>query len=164
MDSAFYASLESTEDFVDKAPIFSKDTPDLSMMFRSIFDEVQQKVPFMPESEDVPDWEDLLDEHVELLKSNGLNSNRFLFNGGLGARVVGGQEAAPHSWPWQLFLSFDKWDCGAIMIHPAWAMTASHCFPGESPFEIVVKTFIFRPRVECSFISTIHSFENTGSQ
>ena len=166
MDDAFYASLETTTDFIDKAPIFTKDSPDLSMMFRSMFDEhfVEHKVSFIPESEDVPDWEDLLDEHVELLKSNGLNSNRFLFNGGLGARVVGGQEAAPHSWPWQLFLSFDKWDCGAIMIHPAWALTASHCFPGEYFLGTTVRECIFRPGVERSIFSTLHPFENLGSQ
>ena len=89
------------------------------------------KTPFIPYVDPEPEWEDLGEEHVELLKSNGLDSNRFLFNGGLGARVVGGQEAVPHSWPWQLFVSFDTWDCGAILIHPAWAMTASHCFPGS---------------------------------
>ena len=34
------------------------------------------------------------------------------------------------SWPWQLFVSFDEWDCGAVMIHPIWSLSASHCFPG----------------------------------
>ena len=38
----------------------------------------------------------------------------------MGGRVIGGDEAEPNSWPWQLFLSFDGWDCGAVMIHPTW--------------------------------------------
>ena len=134
MDDQFYESLDVTSGQIDTAPIFVMDSPDPNMMFRSFLDNgpVQESVKaFVPKVDDEPEWEDLGEEHVELLKSNGLDSNRFLFNGGLGARVVGGQEAEPHSWPWQLFISFDTWDCGAILIHPVWAMTASHCFPGK---------------------------------
>ena len=29
-----------------------------------------------------------------------------------------------------MFVSFDEWDCGAVMIHPIWSLSASHCFPG----------------------------------
>ena len=49
----------------------------------------------------------------------------------IGGRVIGGNDAQAHSWPWQIFLSFDEWDCGAIMIHPTWLLTAAHCVPGQ---------------------------------
>ncbi|XP_031574388.1 chymotrypsinogen A-like [Actinia tenebrosa] len=45
-----------------------------------------------------------------------------------GARVVGGEEAVPHSWPWQLSLrKYGRHTCGASLITPGWALTAGHC-------------------------------------
>ncbi|KAJ7999397.1 hypothetical protein DPEC_G00193980 [Dallia pectoralis] len=47
-------------------------------------------------------------------------------------RVVGGEEARPHSWPWQVSLQvqsrrafFHK--CGGSLIKTGWVMTAAHC-------------------------------------
>ncbi|XP_032235578.2 chymotrypsinogen A [Nematostella vectensis] len=45
-----------------------------------------------------------------------------------GARIVGGEEAVPNSWPWQLSLRGPySHKCGATLITPEWAVTAAHC-------------------------------------
>ncbi|XP_069771546.1 elastase-1-like [Narcine bancroftii] len=53
----------------------------------------------------------------------------------LSGRVVGGQEAQPHSWPWQVSLQFAYQSspdffqhlCGGSLISGFWVMTAAHC-------------------------------------
>jgi hypothetical protein len=44
-------------------------------------------------------------------------------------KIVGGAEAIPHSWPWQVaFLtSSGSQICGATLINQNWVMTAAHC-------------------------------------
>ncbi|XP_067888733.1 chymotrypsin-like elastase family member 2A [Heterodontus francisci] len=53
----------------------------------------------------------------------------------LSGRVISGQEATPHSWPWQISLQF-AYDidpdffqhiCGGSLISANWVMTAAHC-------------------------------------
>merc|ERR1712110_1278884 len=63
--------------------------------------------------------------------NNEIDQNHIGRTSGIG-RVIGGKTAQPHSWPWQLYASFDEWDCGAIMIHPTWVLSAAHCIPGQS--------------------------------
>jgi secreted trypsin-like serine protease len=55
-------------------------------------------------------------------------------------RIVGGREAQPNYWPWQLSLQFlrdnstaddFRHTCGAQLIDPWWAMTAAHCVTGR---------------------------------
>ncbi|EDO47153.1 predicted protein, partial [Nematostella vectensis] len=42
--------------------------------------------------------------------------------------VINGQDAAPHTWPWQLSLRRDgKHICGASLVEPGLAITAAHC-------------------------------------
>ncbi|CAH1248090.1 CTRB2 [Branchiostoma lanceolatum] len=50
-------------------------------------------------------------------------------------RVVGGEDAAPHSWPWQASLqtSDNAHYCGGVLIHDDWVLTAGHCL--RSDFE-----------------------------
>lgn len=48
-------------------------------------------------------------------------------------RVVGGREAVPNSWPWQVMIQMynSSLECGGSIIHPQWIATASHCFEGD---------------------------------
>ena len=44
-------------------------------------------------------------------------------------RIVGGKDALPNSWPWQVELLINgtqHW-CGGSIIHPRWISTAAHC-------------------------------------
>ncbi|XP_072233408.1 ovochymase-1 isoform X2 [Leuresthes tenuis] len=44
-------------------------------------------------------------------------------------RIIGGQEAWAHSWPWQVSLQFSSISaCGGAIINPLWVVSAAHCF------------------------------------
>ena len=44
-------------------------------------------------------------------------------------RIIGGQEAWAHSWPWQVSLQFSSMSaCGGAIINPLWVISAAHCF------------------------------------
>jgi len=42
-------------------------------------------------------------------------------------RVMGGEEAVPHSFPWQVSVRAGKHFCGGALIRPDWVLTAAHC-------------------------------------
>ncbi|XP_022329689.2 elastase-1-like [Crassostrea virginica] len=48
-------------------------------------------------------------------------------------KIVGGNDATPHDWPWQISLQFQSSTgsyghiCGASLISPNYALTAAHC-------------------------------------
>ncbi|XP_039999190.1 ovochymase-1 isoform X3 [Xiphias gladius] len=45
------------------------------------------------------------------------------------SRIIGGQEAWAHSWPWQVSLRFASMPaCGGAIIGPQWVISAAHCF------------------------------------
>lgn len=50
-----------------------------------------------------------------------------------GLRVVGGHDAVPHSWPWQVLLINDRGEpfCGGSIISAEFILTAGHCVAGS---------------------------------
>ncbi|XP_066475284.1 ovochymase-2 [Tiliqua scincoides] len=53
-----------------------------------------------------------------------LNPPRFLFS-----RIMGGEEAVPHSWPWQASVQIAGENvCGGAVLTKMWVVTAAHCF------------------------------------
>ncbi|XP_034434190.1 ovochymase-1 isoform X1 [Hippoglossus hippoglossus] len=81
-----------------------------------------------------------LNETFPETKENGTFSGLFGFNDIAGhrcflpeqeleSRIIGGQEAWAHSWPWQVSLCFASMPaCGGAIIAPQWILSAAHCF------------------------------------
>ena len=82
---------------MDFSPIFQSKRAQ-SMMFRSMHETSRfESRRFLPEqSSSESGWNEITIADIEKFKANNGDSNRFFFNQGIGARVVGGQEAEPH--------------------------------------------------------------------
>uniref|UniRef100_A0A8C6LRM4 Si:ch73-182e20.4 n=1 Tax=Nothobranchius furzeri TaxID=105023 RepID=A0A8C6LRM4_NOTFU len=53
----------------------------------------------------------------------------------LNPKIVGGGDAAPGSWPWQVeLLKFGSFYCGGSLISREWVLTAAHCVSGTNIF------------------------------
>lgn len=62
----------------------------------------------------------------------------------LADRIVAGQEAVPHSWPWQASVQLKNfWPaahfCGGALLRNDLVITAAHCVQGQRPGDLVVK-------------------------
>ncbi|XP_078344129.1 chymotrypsinogen A-like isoform X1 [Oculina patagonica] len=59
------------------------------------------------------------------------------------SRVVNGEDATPHSWPWQISLRYKNYGhiCGGSLIEKDWVLTAAHCVnfdPTPASFKVTV--------------------------
>ncbi|XP_067458848.1 chymotrypsinogen 2-like isoform X2 [Thunnus thynnus] len=51
--------------------------------------------------------------------------------------IVNGEEARPHSWPWQVYLLLSGSFCGGSLINQNWVVTAAHCSARESDLVVL---------------------------
>ncbi|XP_074162302.1 chymotrypsin-C-like isoform X2 [Sminthopsis crassicaudata] len=61
----------------------------------------------------------------------------------LTTRVVGGEDARPHSWPWQISLQYLKDDtyrhtCGGTLISNQHVLTAAHCISKGKTYQVLL--------------------------
>ncbi|XP_046456353.1 brachyurin-like [Daphnia pulex] len=55
------------------------------------------------------------------------------------SRIVGGVEAVPHEFPWQVAVTIDGSSfCGGTLISDEWVMTAAHCADGANRFTLLL--------------------------
>ena len=74
-------------------------------------------------------------------------------------RIVGGDEATPHQYPWMAALFIDdKYFCGGTLISDEWVMTAGHCADGAQFMNIMLGAHNVREDVEDGRLE-IHSEE-----
>merc|ERR1712029_449933 len=61
-------------------------------------------------------------------------------------KIVGGFEAEPNQWPWQVALFIDNaWFCGGALISENYVLTAAHCVDGASYFDIMAFNDYIKP-------------------
>ncbi|XP_042889047.1 chymotrypsin BI-like [Penaeus japonicus] len=74
-------------------------------------------------------------------------------------RIVGGYEAAPHSWPHQVALFIDGAQfCGGSLISSEWVLTAAHCMDGASMVEVVMGAHNIRQHEPSQVSMTSYNF------
>ncbi|NXW31169.1 OVCH2 protein, partial [Phaetusa simplex] len=77
---------------------------------------------------------DITEEEIQVTPDDvcGMPSNqpRFIFS-----RIIGGEEAVPYSWPWQVSIQIsDEHICGGAVLTKEWVVTAAHCFNSREPY------------------------------
>uniref|UniRef100_A0A672UWG5 Peptidase S1 domain-containing protein n=1 Tax=Strigops habroptila TaxID=2489341 RepID=A0A672UWG5_STRHB len=69
------------------------------------------------------------------------NQPRFIFS-----RIIGGEEAVPYSWPWQVSVQIsDEHICGGAVLAKEWVVTAAHLLGSFIDHERSVKQYIIHP-------------------
>ncbi|KAJ8038239.1 Chymotrypsin-like elastase family member 2A [Holothuria leucospilota] len=55
-------------------------------------------------------------------------------------RIVGGNDANPGAWPWQVYLDirkgYEQLSCGGVLIDRFWVLTTAHCLSNHPDFRI----------------------------
>ncbi|NXY21378.1 OVCH2 protein, partial [Atrichornis clamosus] len=77
---------------------------------------------------------DMTEEEMQVTTEDicGMPSNqpRFLFS-----RIIGGEEAVPYSWPWQVSVQMaDEHVCGGAVLAKEWVVTAAHCLNSREQY------------------------------
>ncbi|VDK20733.1 unnamed protein product [Taenia asiatica] len=93
----------------------------------------------------------------ELASTCGKRPN-FKSKRGTSPKILGGREAKPHSWPWQVALyvrplavegrssrsaTIESPFCGATLIAPSWLITAAHCLSELVPDKVLTVGQVF---------------------
>ncbi|XP_055336037.1 ovochymase-2-like [Paramacrobiotus metropolitanus] len=58
-------------------------------------------------------------------------------------RIVGGTDAVPNAWPWQVDVSINNATCGGSLLAPRWVITAGHCCK-EYGVEFPLESYVLR--------------------
>ncbi|XP_041802736.1 chymotrypsin-like elastase family member 2A isoform X1 [Chelmon rostratus] len=74
-------------------------------------------------------------------------------------RVVGGEDARPNSWPWQISLQYNnqgEWrhTCGGTLISNQWVLTAAHCISGREYRVVMGKHNLVETEESAVFMGT----------
>ncbi|KAJ3586506.1 hypothetical protein NHX12_012904 [Muraenolepis orangiensis] len=72
-------------------------------------------------------------------------------------RVVGGEDAREHSWPWQVSLQYKSGSnfyhtCGGTLIAPQWVLTAAHCI-GSRTYRVYMGKHNMKNRDEAGSVA-----------
>ncbi|NXU32006.1 OVCH2 protein, partial [Thalassarche chlororhynchos] len=82
------------------------------------------------EFEDMDMTEEEMQVTTDYICGMPLNQPRFIFS-----RIIGGEEAVPYSWPWQVSVQIsDEHICGGAVLAKEWVVTAAHCFNSKEQY------------------------------
>jgi len=116
--------------------------------------------PVLPKVSPRPHWRKVLTPRATRTEPVSRQTPRQTTCGISGAKfnpqIVGGQNAAPHQFPWQVGIFMDNsYFCGGSIISDEWIMTAAHCVDGFFSYDVIIgaheiNSFFEEGRVEVS--------------